>query len=42
VEGKHELSPIHAPGASADDKPLAEGYERTRVHIAQVEGQTLE
>ena len=42
VDGKHELSPIHAPGASADEKPLAEGYERTRVHTAQVEGQTLE
>jgi len=42
VEGKQALLPIYAPGASADDKPLAEGYERTRVHTAQVEGQTLE
>jgi len=42
VDGKHTLSPICAPDASADEKPLAEGYERTRVHIAQLEGQTLE
>ena len=42
VEGKQELMPIYAPGANAGDKPLAEGYERTRVHTAQVEGQTLE
>jgi transposase len=42
VDGKHDLRPIYAPGASADDKPLAEGYERTHVHTAQVEGQTLE
>jgi transposase len=42
VDGKHELSPIHAPGASDDEKPLAEGYERTRVHTAQVEDQSLE
>jgi len=42
VDGKHELSPIRAPGASADEKPLAEGYERTRMHLVQVEGQTLE
>jgi len=42
VDGKHELSSIPAPNASADEPPLAEGYERTRVHKAQVEGQTLE
>jgi len=42
VDGKHELSPIRAPGASADEKPLAQGYERTRMHLVQVEGQTLE
>jgi transposase len=42
VDGKHELSPIRAPGASVDEKPLAEGYERIRVHTAQVEGRSLE
>jgi transposase len=42
VDGKHKLSPIRAPGASANEKPLAEGYERTRAHTVQVQGQTLE
>jgi len=46
VDGKHELSPILIPGVEnpldTNENPLAEGYERTRVHKAQVEGQTLE
>jgi transposase len=41
VDGKHVLSPIHTPGASVDEQPLAEGYERIRMHTAQVDGQTL-
>lgn len=42
VDGKYELIPILAPNASVDEPPLAEGYERTRVQTAQVEGQILE
>jgi transposase len=42
LEGKHVLSPIYAPDASDDEQPLAEGYERTRVHTAQVEDRSLE
>jgi transposase len=41
VDGKQALSPVRAPGASADEEPLAEGYERSRVHTVQVEGQRL-
>jgi transposase len=41
VDGKQVLWPIHTPGASVDEKPLAEGYERTRVHTAQVEDRSL-
>jgi transposase len=42
VDGKYELIPILAPNASVDEPPLAEGYERTRVQTALVEGQLLE
>lgn len=42
VAGKQVLTPIYAPGANADEKPLAEGYERSRVHTAQVVGRSLE
>jgi transposase len=42
VDGQHVLNPIYAPGASADEKPLAEGYERTRVHTAPIAGRRLE
>lgn len=42
VEGKQVLMPIYTPGASTDEETLAEGYERTRVHTAQVEDRTLE
>ncbi len=41
LDGKQTLIPIYAPGASADEPPLAEGYERTRVHTAQVAGRSL-
>lgn len=41
LDGKQTLSAIYAPDASADEQPLAEGYERTRVHTAQVEGRSL-
>ena len=37
---EHPLTSIYAPGAEGDN-PIAEGYERSRQCMAQVDGQTL-
>jgi transposase len=41
LTGQQPLSPIVAPEAAADDPPLAQGYERSRVCTTEMHGQAL-